>query len=152
MISRKNRNGKNVLLYRSPFLKAPKEMKVCLFCKIKYRENKSVKRFIGFCSRECKSQYHIKIQKTVEESNNFYDSREWLDIRYRVLVKYGRECMCCGKTKGVMNVDHIKPRSLYPELALEFDNLQVLCPDCNTGKSNKYFDDLRNKQIALKNE
>ena len=35
-----------------------------------------------------------------------------------------------------MNVDHIKPRRLYPGLALEKSNLQVLCADCNHGKGN----------------
>lgn len=35
-----------------------------------------------------------------------------------------------------MNVDHIKPRRLFPWLALELKNLQVLCHDCNHGKGN----------------
>jgi len=36
----------------------------------------------------------------------------------------------------VLHVDHIKPRSKYPELSLTFSNLQILCEDCNFGKSN----------------
>ncbi|RYZ77711.1 MAG: hypothetical protein EOP05_00795 [Proteobacteria bacterium] len=44
---------------------------------------------------------------------------------------------------GAMHVDHIKPRSKYPHLELEFSNLQVLCRQCNFGKSNKYEDDFR---------
>jgi 5-methylcytosine-specific restriction endonuclease McrA len=54
--------------------------------------------------------------------------------------------MLCGRRAGngvVIHVDHIKPRSLYPELALEFSNLQVLCMDCNQGKSNRDFTDWR---------
>ena len=35
-----------------------------------------------------------------------------------------------------MNVDHIKPRKKFPELALVEDNLQVLCGACNHGKGN----------------
>jgi 5-methylcytosine-specific restriction endonuclease McrA len=35
-----------------------------------------------------------------------------------------------------MHVDHIKPKSRYPHLALKFDNLQVLCETCNIEKSN----------------
>ena len=35
-----------------------------------------------------------------------------------------------------MNVDHIKPRKKYPELALDKSNLQVLCEECNHGKGN----------------
>lgn len=35
-----------------------------------------------------------------------------------------------------MNVDHIRPRSRFPELALTESNLQVLCETCNHGKGN----------------
>ena len=38
---------------------------------------------------------------------------------------------------------HIKPRKTHPELALEFDNLQVLCADCNKRKGNKHSIDYR---------
>ena len=34
----------------------------------------------------------------------------------------------------VLHVDHIKPRSKFPELELSLDNTQVLCADCNLGK------------------
>lgn len=33
-----------------------------------------------------------------------------------------------------MHVDHIKPFSRYPELAMKLSNLQLLCEDCNQGK------------------
>ena len=78
---------------------------------------------------------------------DFLKSREWRSLRYTVLKKYGSTCMCCGakRSDGVrMHVDHIKPRSRYPELSLKFSNLQVLCEDCNVGKSNKHEDDFRN--------
>jgi 5-methylcytosine-specific restriction endonuclease McrA len=55
--------------------------------------------------------------------------------------------MLCGRSKRkhgvVIHVDHIKPKSKYPELALEYNNLQLLCEDCNLGKSNKYETDYR---------
>lgn len=50
--------------------------------------------------------------------------------------------MCCGSRKNIV-VDHIYPISKYPSLSLEFDNLQVLCNDCNQGKSNDDFTDFR---------
>lgn len=77
----------------------------------------------------------------------FYKTREWLELRYKVLKTYGRKCMCCGQTKGQIHVDHIKPRSKYPELSLVFTNLQVLCHDCNVGKSNKDQTDWREKPL-----
>jgi len=73
----------------------------------------------------------------------FYDSREWQELKYATLRKYGRKCMACGVSSEEIHVDHIKPRSKYPHLALEIDNLQVLCRICNMGKSNKYEDDWR---------
>ena len=71
--------------------------------------------------------------------DSFLVSYEWRELRMKVLKKYGAKCMCCGATPdtgAVMNVDHIKPRKTHPELALSFDNLQVLCHECNHGKGN----------------
>lgn len=54
-------------------------------------------------------------------------------------------CLACGRKPPtvVLHVDHIKPRSKYPELELEISNLQVLCEDCNLGKLHYFDDDLR---------
>jgi 5-methylcytosine-specific restriction endonuclease McrA len=71
----------------------------------------------------------------VEE--DFYTSWEWTTLRYKVLLKYGPKCMCCGASRAdgaVIHVDHIKPRKKYPDLALDFNNMQVLCAACNKGK------------------
>jgi hypothetical protein len=79
-------------------------------------------------------------------SGDFYESRAWLDLRYRVLQKAGGSCKLCGCRASPGNpiqVDHIKPRSLHPELELVESNLQVLCQNCNRGKSNKDETDWR---------
>ena len=71
------------------------------------------------------------------EYNDFYKSDAWRKVRYEVLKKYGAVCLCCGAKAGngvVIHVDHIKPRSRYPALELDFDNLQPLCEDCNIAK------------------
>jgi hypothetical protein len=81
------------------------------------------------------------------DNKDFYHSREWRELRTRVLEKYGCACLMCGRTyrehKVIIHVDHIKPRSKYPELSLDYNNLQILCEDCNLGKSNKYQTDYR---------
>ena len=69
--------------------------------------------------------------------DSFYSSREWLSVRYEVLKRDKGICQCCGisaKDGAVMNVDHIKPKWKYPELALDKNNLQTLCARCNQGK------------------
>ncbi len=66
----------------------------------------------------------------------FYLTREWRKVRYEAIKKYGRICACCGSKAFPLHVDHVKPRSKYPSLELELGNLQVLCADCNLGKSN----------------
>jgi len=82
------------------------------------------------------------------KKDDFYASWEWKKARYSALKTHGRKCLCCGwqpgdTLAGHLVVDHIKPRSKFPELALDPDNLQVLCNDCNMGKSNDNFDDWR---------
>lgn len=90
--------------------------------------------------------------KRVRQKDLFYKSQEWKEVRYEKLreIQY---CECCGKAKGdfleggeivKLTVDHIKPRSRYPELALDTINLQVLCQYCNEGKSNIYEDRFTN--------
>lgn len=90
----------------------------------------------------------IKSGSRKKASDAFYASWEWAQVRYEALQIHGRQCMCCGWTpepggKGKLCVDHIKPRSKYPALALDVNNLQVLCSLCNRGKSNIYEDDFR---------
>lgn len=82
---------------------------------------------------------------TKPERSGFFESRVWQELRYRALKHYGVKCMCCGITSVEMHVDHIKPRSKYPTLELQFDNLQVLCRACNMGKSNTDETDWRPK-------
>jgi len=77
----------------------------------------------------------------------FLSSYEWRKVRMQALKKYGARCMCCGATPAagaIMNVDHIKPRKLFPDLALDINNLQILCHDCNHGKGNWDQTDWRN--------
>lgn len=79
-------------------------------------------------------------------NDSFLKTYEWRRVRMVVLNKYGSRCQCCGATPkdgAVMNVDHIKPRRLFPQLALDLNNLQILCHDCNHGKGNWDMTDWR---------
>ena len=87
-----------------------------------------------------------KDKKHRAPADEFYKSRAWIKLRYDTLVKFNGRCQCCGATKsdGVnIQVDHIKPKSKFPHLALDPENVQVLCKDCNVGKFNTDFTDWR---------
>ncbi len=117
--------------FKMPFLKREKVRGYIPMKKKFEKESRSVKR---------------ARQKRKAADTPFFRSQKWLELRYRVFKTYPKICMCCGTDQGKMHVDHIKPRSKYPWLALEFENLQVLCADCNLGKSNKDATDFRPKQ------
>ncbi|MGR6503593.1 HNH endonuclease [Shewanella sp. Koi 1] len=70
---------------------------------------------------------------------NFLQTTEWRQLRRKAFELYGNYCACCGKTPkngAVLHVDHIKPRSLRPDLESDITNLQILCDGCNQDKSN----------------
>ena len=98
--------------------------------------------------RANKTKRNRKLKKAIK---SFYTTEAWREIRYKVLDIYPAKCMCCGagSSKSPLHVDHIKPRSKYPELSLEFNNLQILCEACNIGKSNKSETDFRSKEERL---
>lgn len=100
-----------------------------------YRENKHLSKKENSARKKRLAEQAKKLAR--QRNIEFYESREWRELRYRALKAYGRRCMCCGATPeggAVMHVDHIKPRSKYPKLALVISNLQILCGACNEGK------------------
>jgi len=92
-------------------------------------------------------QARSQAKAAAKGGSNFYLTREWKELRYKILVMHGGKCMACGMSAkdGVkIHVDHIKPRSKWPELELEPSNLQILCEPCNIGKLNYDSTDWRN--------
>jgi len=109
--------------------------------KLKQKQNKSANQL----SQEFKQ---TKVRGIHTASDAFLMTYEWRKVRMEALKKYGARCQCCGATPAhgaVMNVDHIKPRKLFPHLALDLNNLQVLCHDCNHGKGNWDMTDWRER-------
>ena len=92
------------------------------------------------------NDYEDILKKTTGcDYKNFYQSEAWITLRNETLARYGEKCQKCGATPPTaIEVDHIKPRSHYPELQLNPDNLQILCKPCNLEKSNKDNTDYRN--------
>lgn len=69
-------------------------------------------------------------QREPKRVDPFYLTPQWRTLRAFVLKRDGHRCVVCGadvSAKGAARVDHIKPRSTHPELALEPSNLRTLC-------------------------
>ena len=99
--------------------------------------NAQIKHLAGLVSKKpfivCKST-----------KKDFYSSRAWKILRYQAFEKYGNRCQCCGARPDdyiTLHVDHVKPKSTHPELALDLNNMQILCEDCNIGKINQFQTD-----------
>ena len=86
-------------------------------------------------------------KRKIEEAKQFYSSPEWTMLRKQVIKEKGKICTECGrkiKHNYDITVDHIKPRSKYPELSLSINNLCVMCRSCNAKKGDKELDELLN--------
>jgi 5-methylcytosine-specific restriction endonuclease McrA len=123
----------------------------------KLREIKDAKLCLQY-GWQPKKEPQVKKQKGPPKkviTNDFLQTFEWRRLRMQALKKYGAKCMCCGATPAggaVMNVDHIKPRKIFPELALDIDNLQILCHECNHGKGNWDMTDWRINNVVAQQD
>lgn len=102
--------------------------------------------------------------ETESLSNRIVGAMGYVTIRDIVFPKYIRNlgikvCVYCNANyaitdkdgNGYYELDHWKPKSLYPYLCTSFYNLQVSCPSCNRRKSDsdKYqFFQLWNDQTS----
>ena len=66
---------------------------------------------------------------------DFYKSKRWWWCKNIIKSSNEIKCLKCG-SRNNMHVDHVKPKSKFPELALDVYNLQLLCEVCNIEKSN----------------
>ena len=67
------------------------------------------------------------------------------DIRLALAVETASKCAYCeSRVRHVApeNVEHIIAKSRRPDLAVEWTNLTIACPNCNRYKSDYYSDNL----------
>jgi len=121
--------------YQEKFSAKPESAKKPKISKAKRKARRALDRRITRADKPVAQ----KLRGIDVKSDAFLSTYEWRKVRMMALKKYGPRCQCCGATPAdgaVMNVDHIKPRKLFPDLALDVANLQILCHDCNHGKGN----------------
>lgn len=85
------------------------------------------------------AQEPIKIKRGKSPARLFVDSKEWKQLREKARHLLPPVCVRCESVYD-LQVDHIFPKSKYPDLALKLSNLQILCRKCNFAKSNKVDD------------
>lgn len=60
------------------------------------------------------------------------------DIKKKLFASSNQKCAFCESKpaeSGNIEVEHFKPKSIYPELAFEWDNLLPICRKCNDSKN-----------------
>ena len=65
--------------------------------------------------------------------------KNYQDYKADLLTEIGAYCSYCERSMD-LHIEHIKPKSQYPELECEWDNLLLACKNCNSTKGDKDFD------------
>jgi len=129
------------------FLTSKKEILFCYFMLFRTSEQgKEEAKKSVIVKRRKKVVKKIVKRGGVVNDDSFYLTDSWLDIKRKVHKLYGPGCMKCKKEGIETHIDHIMPRSIYPNLELDIHNLQILCKKCNMEKSNKNSIDYRTQE------
>lgn len=87
------------------------------------------------------SQLLTAHESGVEPSDSIKKKYNQEDIKEALRRECHSKCVYCeSKMSHVTyeHIEHIKPKSKYPELSFEWGNLTLACPVCNTNKGNTY--------------
>ena len=96
-----------------------------------------------FCSIKCRGGFYSG-EKSVNwkggitpQNELLRKSPEYKAWRIAIFVRDNKTCILCKKhyRKGYVEIeaDHIRPRSLFPELTLDISNGRTLCRKCHEG-------------------
>lgn len=82
------------------------------------------------------------IRELIAEGNTapFYNTAEWNELRERKRRAEHYECERCrakGRYRPGRTVHHKKYLRQFPELAMDYDNLECLCEECHYGEHHK---------------
>lgn len=77
------------------------------------------------------------------DKNPSWKGGKWRWIKKQALLRDDYTCQICGlREPEIMEVDHIKPKSIYPNFKNDLNNLITLCPNCHRRKTLREY---RNK-------
>ena len=79
-----------------------------------------------------------KKPKTYEEAKALYGTAWYKEWREYILFRDVFTCQMCGQKGGHLEVHHIRPKYLYPELTLDERNGITLCRTCHQGRVTKH--------------
>src|SRR5699024_10946000 len=111
---------------------------------IKKRCNKvNCKEFISIVETYCNKhknndhKQYERLRTSTQEGRQykrFYDSKEWKNLRYQVLLDCGFICEVCDIKEATIG-DHIIPTKYRWDLRLVRSNVQGICPECHNKKT-----------------
>lgn len=100
------------------------------------------------------SKWTGDLLKAIEDLNNngtpvpkiLYGRYKKPDVLDNLKRMYGDSdvtCLCCYCESAIQvvsypQIEHRKPKSIYPESTFDWDNLHLVCEKCNGPKGNKY--------------
>lgn len=76
--------------------------------------------------------------------NRWRDSTEGQVWKEKQFQETAGLCSGCGTSfhsVSDLDIDHVKPLIKFPELAIDIDNFQLLCPPCNSKKGDSTLSD-----------
>ena len=112
-------------------------LKVCNYCGKKYEDGNTC---------ECRTDSHNKYSKEYYEKNKEekrkLNSKTWKDLRKLIIKRDGGMCNRCWVNLNIietedLQVHHIKPRSEFPNLMFDPENLITVCGTCNLSLGTK---------------
>lgn len=82
---------------------------------------------------------------------DMYQYTSWPYLRSKAIKRDNHTCQKCGKTRGLMEGDHIIPIALGGE-EFDLDNVQTLCYHCHKRKTKSDVFNIALKKRKLKRE
>lgn len=74
-------------------------------------------------------------------SDNYKNKYNQEYVKDTLKSMYNNCCCYCESSLGVTSfahIEHLKPKSIFPELSFEWDNLHLCCEICNINKSGSW--------------